>query len=163
MEENTGYSGYTQYTFKRLAKIIGPDMDIPSLKAVYKLKTFKESGDTQDKLKKYIINQRHFRLAMLRNDRPFSFHRLDSEGIVESLEVFYTLYLLISDSNVYRYCLIKTDMFAPDVPSYQLILIQKVDPFPHKLYYFWSQVLTIYHRSPAVSKIVQALMRLYRD
>lgn len=125
---------YNSLEFENIISLISSRVDRPG--KVYQLKSINERKNVFDRIESYIKSENHLCLSLMRRDSPFSFVRLDEEGIVESVETFYEIYLMISNSKLYHYCVVKINVFSPNGGlSRELALLQEVKPFAFRFYF----------------------------
>lgn len=110
---------------------------------IFYLKTINEteSGNTLLKLKKIIDTSNLYKLVLFKNNTPYNFERLDSEGIVGVVKVYYELYLVIDKQDNYHIYIILENNFFKDKPINELIYFKKVKKFNYRLYFFNRTVL----------------------
>jgi hypothetical protein len=107
------------------------------IEKIFYLKTINETetGRTLLKLKRIIDTDSLFKLVLFKNNTPYSFNRLDSEGIVGVVEVYYELYLVIDKQDNYHIYIIQENNFFKDKPINELIYFKKVKKINYRLYF----------------------------
>ncbi|WP_347922486.1 hypothetical protein [Pontimicrobium sp. SW4] len=122
--------------FKKLHHFVSNEAKNIAIKKAYYLKSVNEKGDTFSKLKRIIEDKSYLKLALLKEDSPYDFRRLDDEGVVEAVQSFYELYFFISKTNNYYFAVIEENNFFRDKPINELKYLIKVESFNYKLFLF---------------------------
>jgi hypothetical protein len=127
-----------KYNSLELANLISlvRSIDRSRLMRVYHLGSINEKDTIFERIQNCITKENHLCISLLRKGSPFSFNKLDKEGIVESVEVFYEIYLILSDSKLFQYCVVRVDMFPDNGKlTRELALFHQVKPFFFQIYF----------------------------
>lgn len=122
--------------FKKLLHFVSSEANDIVVEKAYYLKSINESGNTFSKLKGIIESKSYLRLALLKDESPYDFRRLDDEGVVEAVQSFYELYFFISRKNEYYFAVIEENNFFKEKPINELKCLIKVEHFNYKLFLF---------------------------
>ena len=122
--------------FNKVVRFVSDRINKERIKKAYYLKTINETAKIVSDLKEIVDAGSYLKLALLKNDTPYNFDRLDGEGVVEVVESFYELYLVIDVDDNYYFVIIKENNFFRDKPINELEYIKKVTPFWYKVYFF---------------------------
>ena len=133
---------YNSLQLENIIALTSKNIDRSHLSSVYHLGSVNDRRNVLNKIENWIKNGNHLCLSLIRKDSPFSFNRLDNEGIVESVEIFYEIYLMRSSSKIFHYCVIRVKVFPPKSGlTRELVLVQQVKSFLFKLYFNKRQLI----------------------
>nr|WP_315176493.1 hypothetical protein [uncultured Flavobacterium sp.] len=121
----------------KITFFIKENLEEVKIEKIFFLKTINETenGKTLLKLKKIIDNDNLFKLVLFKNNSPYNFNRLDSEGIVGAVEAYYELYLVVDKQDNFYICVIQENNFFKDKPINELIYFKKVKKNNYWLYF----------------------------
>lgn len=121
----------------KITFFIKENLEEVKIDKIFFLKTINETenGKTLLKLKKIIDKDNLFKLGLFKNNSPYNFNRLDSEGIVGAVEAYYELYLVIDKQDNFHIYIIQENNFFKDKPINELIYFKKVKKFNYWLYF----------------------------
>lgn len=122
--------------FNKVVHFVSGRIKKECIKKAYYLKTINETGKVISDLKKMVDNKSYLKLALLKNDNPYDFDRLDNDGVIEVIESFYEVYFVIDVNDNYYFVIVKENNFFEDKPINELEYIKKVTPFMYKMYFF---------------------------
>jgi hypothetical protein len=135
MEEGI-YEKYIRKEFEELAALISPQVKRPDIKKAFYIKSVNDRINILPRLISLIEGERHILISLMTRGRSSSDDRLDEEGIIEAVEIYYKIYLIISNTNEYYYALTKIDNFPINGGTDTvLVLLEKIRPFFYKLYF----------------------------